>query len=109
ADHVDLMLVVTDANAKSLLTAQRIARLAEGSGIRRIALIANRIENAEQQQLVSVFCHRHSLPLLGCIPYDPRIRDAGLRGPVFPVPEGEALRSLENLRKKIRPDPGDRT
>ncbi|MDD1674016.1 MAG: P-loop NTPase [Methanomicrobiales archaeon] len=108
ADHVDLMLVVTDANGKSLHTARRIAHLSEGSGILRVTILGNRIENAEQQHLVQEFCHRYTLPLLGCVPFDPLVRDAGLRGgSVFPVQDGEALRSLEKIRKKLLADAGD--
>ena len=108
ADSVDLLLVVTDANGKSLHTARRIAHLSEGSGIHQVSILGNRIENAEQRHLVQEFCRRHTLTLLGCIPFDPHVRDAGLSGGApFPVPDGEALRSLGNIRKKLPAEPGD--
>jgi CO dehydrogenase maturation factor len=108
ADRVDLMLVITDANEKSLHTARRIAQLSGGSGIHRVFILGNRIENAVQGHLVQEFCRRYALPLIGCVPIDPLVRDAGLSGgALFPVPDGEALRALRNILKTFPPGPGD--
>jgi CO dehydrogenase maturation factor len=103
ADHVDRMLVVTDANAKSLHAARKIVQISQAAGIRHVSVVGNRIESQEHQDIVLEFCHHNALPLFACIPFDTVVRDAGLQGlPVCQIPDGTALRSLGKLVNKIQ-------
>jgi len=102
ADHVDVMLVVSDANEKSLRTAKRIADLSSGAGPKNVFLVGNMIEDKEQEARVFRFAESHGLSLLGCVPFDRGVRNAGIQGiSVFDGPDEGALRSVRALREKI--------
>ena len=85
AGNVDIMLVATDANKKSLETARAICRMVAGSPIRQVGLVANRINGPVQAGLFSAFAKKHRLSVLGMIPYDHQVFTAGITG--VPVDE----------------------
>lgn len=103
AKNVDIMLVVTDANQASLVTAGRIADLAGPAGIPRIVYVANRVTNPEVAELIRKAAGIHGVPVIGSIPYDQEVLTAGMLGRT-PVTERSyaavaAVRELaENLR-----------
>jgi len=102
ADRVDIMLIVSDANEKSLRTAKRIAELSAGAGPKSVYLVGNMIEDAGQEERLARFAGSHGLALLGCVPFDRGVRDAGIEGKtVFFGADGGALRSVRALREKI--------
>jgi CO dehydrogenase maturation factor len=85
AEHVDAMLVVSDANRKSLEIAEQICRLAKESDIALIGLVANRINSVIQENLVKSFADKNDLRLLAVIPFDTKVAEAGITGePVEP-------------------------
>ncbi|QXO95214.1 AAA family ATPase [Methanospirillum purgamenti] len=97
AEHVDVMLIVTDAHQASLLTAERIARLAREGGIPRIALVANRVRGEESFTHISNMAISLHVPLAAVIPYDEEIVSAGVRGisPVYcNTPATQAISNL---------------
>lgn len=80
AEHVDTMLVVTDANQKSLEIARTICRLASGSAIRKVGLVGNRILDKRQEHSILMFAQKHKIPVLAMIPFDMGVADAGVTG-----------------------------
>ncbi|WP_174591544.1 nucleotide-binding protein [Methanocella conradii] len=80
AEAVDWMLVVSDANKKSLITAATIANLAKELGIPHIEMVGSRIENDIQKNIVTAFADQHDLPLLGVVPFDSAVMKAGIQG-----------------------------
>jgi len=99
AEHVDVMLIVTDAHQASLVTAERIARLAREGGIPRVALIANRVRGDELFTRISNLASSLHIPVAAFIPYDEEILDAGVRGlsPVhLDTPATRAITDLKN-------------
>jgi len=80
AEHVDLMLVVADANRKSLEVAKSICRMATDSSIRRVGLVGNRISGPAQEQVVRSFAETNGIPVLAMIPFDQGVFDAGITG-----------------------------
>jgi CO dehydrogenase maturation factor len=101
AEYVDLMLVVTDANRRSLETARTICRMATGSSIRQIGLVANRISGQEQEALVSAFARRNNLPMFGVIPFDPQVSAAGITGSSVDENTSVALEAIRQLAQRL--------
>jgi CO dehydrogenase maturation factor len=93
AEHVDTMLVVSDANRKSLEVAKTICRMAEDSGIRQVGLVGNRIAGPSEEQAVRSFAEKSGIPVLGMIPFDRAVSDNGITG--APVDEEHSAAILE--------------
>lgn len=97
AEHVDMLLVVTDANRKARETAAAIIRLARESDIPTIRLVGNRVASERQREILQSFAdEQHVLPA-AWIPFDPQVSEAGITGeplPASPCPASEAIRAL---------------
>jgi CO dehydrogenase maturation factor len=102
AEGVDMMLVVTDANKKSLEVAATIRRMALDSGIPRVELAGNRVASDGEKKAIVRFAQEHTMPVIGFIPYDPDVFSAGIRGePVTALQGTAALQSIEEITAKI--------
>jgi len=102
AECVDMMIVVSDANKKSLAVAGTIARMALGAGIPRVQLVGNRIETVAEEDLITLFAQEHKIPVLGFVPYDPEVFRAGIAGePIQSLQGTPAIRSIEEITHKI--------
>ncbi len=80
AEHVDTLLVVSDANRKSRETASAIIRLARDSAIRDIRLAGNRIATPREEEILHACAVENLVPLACLIPYDRDVADAGISG-----------------------------
>jgi CO dehydrogenase maturation factor len=96
AEHVDTMLVVTDANRKSLDVAKTICRMARDSEIRKVGLVGNRIASHSQEHAVRTFAGMNGIPVLAIIPFDPQVAENGISG--APVNERDSPAILEVAR-----------
>ncbi|MGI8480598.1 MAG: AAA family ATPase [Chthoniobacterales bacterium] len=76
--HVDMLLLVTEPYFKALETARRAAELARELGIPRIVAVANKFRSAEDLAAIRNYAEKHSLELVGEIPYDEEIQRADL-------------------------------
>ena len=102
AEGVDWMLVVSDANVKSLMTAAAIARMAREAGIRHIAMVGNRVENNEQKEIISSFADQHELTLLGLVPFDADVAHSGIHSSSILGLDGTpAFRAIESMTKHL--------
>ncbi|CAJ35416.1 ATP-binding protein [Methanocella arvoryzae] len=98
AESVDCMLVVSDVNQKSLLTARAIARLARETGIPKVRLVGNRVENGAQHEIIRAFAREEELPLLGIVPYDSAVVQAGILGSsTLTLRDSCAARAIDKL------------
>ena len=102
AEHVEILLVVTDANLKSLETAANICRLAQESGIRTIGLVSNRIADDRQETAVRLFAEQHNLNVIAQLPFDPLVADAGMTGEPLDRSASSAIKAIGELAKKLR-------
>lgn len=101
AARVDVLLAVSDANRKSLLTAATICRLAGEAGIPVAGIVANRIATPREEGIVRAFAQEHGLTILGTVPYDSGIMEAGITGePVDPV-RSAALNAVRDLAELL--------
>lgn len=91
AEAADALLVVVDPTNASVETTHRIARLAADIGLRRIALVANRI--TDPTDLAFITERLPDIELAGAIPYSPAVLAAeragrpviDIEGPVAPA------------------------
>lgn len=102
AQHVNSMLVVVNANVKSLETAKRIQELGAKAGMKKIKLIGNKIENIVQEKAIEQFAEENGLEILGFVPFDPKVVEAEMIGET-PLKHGdsEALKAIEVLCEKL--------
>jgi len=80
AEHVDILLVVTDANQKSRETASAIIRLARESEIRDIRLVGNRVATPREEEILKSCADESQVPLACLIPFDRNVAEAGISG-----------------------------
>lgn len=110
AEHVDVMLVVSDANRKSLEVAKTICRIAKDSAIRQVGLVGNRIAGDSQEQAVRAFAKKNGISVIGIIPFDQDVSDSGISG--TPLDEGhsaaihEIARLATSLESGFQPEKG---
>lgn len=97
AEHVDALIVITDANRKSREIAAAIIRLARESEIPRISLAGNRIANPEQEQILQSFAREERVPLAALIPYDTLVADAGITGDALNGDSSPAIAIIRRL------------
>lgn len=102
AQHVDHMLVIVNANRKSLEIAKHIHEMAIKAGMKQISLVANKIENEAQKTIIEGFAGENGLKVLDFIPYDQKIVEAEMRGET-PLKYGDskALKSIERLCERL--------
>ncbi|MDF2957666.1 MAG: CO dehydrogenase nickel-insertion accessory protein CooC1 [Candidatus Alkanophagales archaeon MCA70_species_1] len=86
---VDIMLVITDATVKGILTALRIRKLTEEIDIdvKKIINVANRIPEGLEDK-VRGEAKKYGIEIHEIIPYDPKVAEFDLFGkPVVELPE----------------------
>ena len=102
AEGVDLMLVVTDANAKSLETARVVTRMARESGVPNVFIAGNRIDSEDEMRIVSSFAQETGSRLIGTIPYDHAVMKAGITAdPVMALEGTPAMQEIERMTESI--------
>jgi CO dehydrogenase nickel-insertion accessory protein CooC1 len=96
--HVDLLLVVVEAQMKVLLTAGRIIALARQLGIPTTALVGNRALPGDQK-LLEAFAREQGCELLMVIPDDDAMRGADRDGvcPLDSAPQASAVGAINQL------------
>ncbi len=101
AEHVDMLLVVTDANRKSRETAGAIIRLARDSAIRHIQLVGNRVSGAHEEAILRSCAEENTIPLAALIPYDSEVADAGISGEPVKVSGSGAMAAIALLARTL--------
>ena len=102
AQGVDVMLVVTDANAKSLETARIITLMAAESAVPNIVIVGNRIGSEDEMRIVSAFAQEIEFSLIGTIPYDSAVMKAGITAdPVMALAGTPAMSEIERMTESL--------
>lgn len=102
AKYVDNLLVVADANMKSLEIAKHITELASGTDVKQIHLVANRVMGETQKEAILNFAEKNDLAIIGFVPFDQNVVESEMRGNT-PLEQRESLavRAIEALSEKI--------
>ena len=102
AAGVDCMALVSDANAKSLDTAGRIARMARDFKMGGIVLIGNRVRNDSDTRVITDFAAGHDISIAGFVPYDPAVTENGIRGDsILDLTDSPALDAIGRIGRSI--------
>lgn len=102
AQYVDIMLMVVNANLKSLETAKRINELGAKACMKQIYLVGNKVESEAQKQAIEIFAKESSLEVLDFLPFDPKVVEAEMRGETpLKYENAEAVKAIERLCGKL--------
>jgi len=102
AKHVDIMLIVVDANMKALGTAKHIHDLAIAAGIKQVFLVGNKIANEIQKEAIKDFAESNGLTILDFVPFDEKVMEAEMRGETpLKYKESDSVRAIEKLCEKL--------
>lgn len=102
AQSVDVMLLVSDANVKSLEIAKHIRDLAADAGMKQVLLVGNKIGNEIQKEAVKHYAEKNDLAILDFVPFDQKVVEAEMRGETpLKQKESEAVRAVDNLCVKL--------
>ena len=101
AEHVDILLVIADANQKSLEIAGTICKLAGNSAIKKVFLVGNRIADARHEVAVRAFAENHGIAVIAMIPFDPAVAEAGMTGKPLEENRSPALQEIGKLAETI--------
>lgn len=103
AEHVNMMLIVTEPSLKSLETVKRIYKLSKDMGIKTIRAVGNKITDPFDEKTVKDFCKANGIPLLGLIPYDENIRKSDAQGIPLDA-HSKGPNTIQQLSEKLNVD-----
>ncbi len=101
APYARTFLIVVDATAKSLLSARRLARLAQTSeGAPEVAAVANRVRGRGDADTIR---RRTGLEVVAAVPLDEAFAEAERKGraPIDEAPECPAVREVECMAERL--------
>ncbi len=97
AQGVDALLVVVEPDRASLLTAERIYKLAQEIGVREIFAVANKVRDPSEADYIR---EHLQIPLAGTLPYSEALRRRGPLAFNDPAVEQEIKTILERSTRK---------
>ena len=87
-------------------TAERIKRLANDIGIKKIVCVVNKVSSPEEEEFVTAKLEELDLKLIGTMPRDSVVVKADMEGKALvDYPESTALKSIEKIAKNILEEP----
>jgi CO dehydrogenase maturation factor len=106
ARQVDALLIIADANVKSLEIAKHIHDMAKAAGMRQLYLVGNKVMNEAQREAISSFAEKNGLPLLTFVPFDQKVIEADMLGETpLKHKEIEAVKTIDNICKLLLKKP----
>lgn len=104
AKGIDVMLVVTEPSQKSLDLCNKIIDLSKKLGVINIFLIANKLIDESQKEILNKRIKDWGVPLYHSIPFDPEIGKADLNGesPIDFNQESQAIQAIKSLYLKLK-------
>ena len=105
--HTDVMLVVTEPYYRSLETTGRAAKLAQGLGIRKVYVVANKVRSPEDEEAIRRYCAERGLEIIAVLPFDDDVRQADNAGtPVLDrEPPPAYVNSVQELVDTLMQEP----
>jgi CO dehydrogenase maturation factor len=104
ARDVDVMLVVTDASARGVGTARRVAQLAQELNVTfgRTVMLVNKV-TGETRAIMARQAEEAELEVIGFLPYDPRVAENDALGrSVWELPEdGPVLQAAREVFARL--------
>lgn len=106
ARGVDLMLVVVEPGRASLRTGQIVAGMAAELGIKCVRFIANKVRSLDERDIISASLGKDRI--LGFVSFNDELLEGGMNGTALPSYAGKTLEEVEEIRRKILAEAGDR-
>jgi CO dehydrogenase maturation factor len=104
ARDVDVMLVVTDASARGVGTARRVAQLAQELNVTfgRTVMLVNKV-TGETRAIMARQAEEAELEVIGFLPYDPRVAENDALGrSVWELPEdGPVMQAAQEVFARL--------
>jgi CO dehydrogenase maturation factor len=98
ARQVDALLIVADANLKSLEVAKHVHDMAKAAGMQQLYLVGNKVMNEAQREAISSFAEKNGLSLLTFVPFDQKVIEADMLGETpLKNKEIEAVKTIDNI------------
>ncbi len=99
AEHVDVLLIVTEPYFRSLEAASRIRELAAQLELPHILAVANRVRTEQDKAAIRQYCGNHGLELAAVIPFDDAAVQAEMAGQalVDHAPQSPAVQAVAAL------------
>jgi CO dehydrogenase maturation factor len=103
ARYADTMLTVVEPYFKSLETGRRMTALALDLGLKRVALIANKIRDEREREAVEEFAAERGIDIAAVIPYDEGLPEAerARAAPLDHAPDGPAVTAIAELAEAL--------
>ena len=97
--YADAMLVVVEPYYKSLETGRRMAALGADLGLKRVALVANKIKDERDSAAVHQFAAKNELEIAAEIPFDETMVTAERAGvaPLDHDPDAPVVKAVAQL------------
>ena len=104
AKSIDVMLVITEPSQKSLDLCSKIVDLTKKMGVINVYLVANKVIDDSQLNIISKRVNEWEIPLYHSIPHDLEIGNADLNGvsPIDYCPDSKGLSSIKTLYSKLK-------
>lgn len=105
ARGVDLMIVVVEPGGRSIETAASVRRMAAEIGVQRVAVIANKVQNEQDQAYIEQHfaTGERAREFLGCLPFDETFRRADREGlPLIDIADGVLKGRFDELWGRVK-------
>lgn len=104
AKGIDVMLVITEPSQKSLDLCLKIVDLSKKLGIINVYLIANKIFEESQLDIINQRIKDWDVPLYHSLPFDHEIGKADLNGisPLDFAPDSKGVKAIKSLYLKLK-------
>ena len=101
--YVDHLLVIVEPYAKAVETARRTLVLAADLGIPRVSIVASKVRDVQEMDILERFCVETGAELLASIPYDDEIRIADREGlaPMDAAPRSAMVAAVTSLAEQL--------
>ncbi len=101
--HVDAICLVAEPYYRSLETLRRMNALISELPVARVAVVANKVRSAADEQAIREFCDRHDLTIAGVVPWSDEVGAADrARVPVVDWPGAkEYVRAVNELAEQF--------
>ena len=98
ARQVDALLIIVDANLKSLEIAKHIHDMAKAAGMQQLYLVGNKVMNEAQREAINSFAEKNDLSLLTFVTFDQKVIEADMLGETpLKNKEIEAVKTIDNI------------
>lgn len=101
--RADAILVVVEPFFTSLTAGERMSRLGTLQGYENIALLANKVRDDSEREMVYDFARENDLEVAGVVPYDDRLPKSEFAesAPIDYDADSPAIRAIEEIGVRL--------